>query len=497
VVFVRDSGGWSPRFVQIGISNFDYTEVRGDVRPGEQVALLGAALLQAQRQQQNDRIRSATAGPLGGGGAAGARGGGGGGGGAGSRRAEVAAVQFAETFTVALGALRANKLRSFLTMLGVVIGVAAVIAMVAIGRGAQESVNARIAALGTTLLTVSPGQVFGRGVASGTDRARLTMDDADALVRRGQTLGAVQPEMSGQAQVQYSSANTNTSIVGTTANYPEVRRFTVVAGRMFNEAENAGTQRVAVLGATVADNLGVSSPEAIVGEAIRIKGIQFIVVGVLAPKGQGSPFGNPDDQVLVPITTARFRVLGTDRIRSINVLATSEAAIPRAMGEIQAIVRREHRLRPGQADDFSIRNQADFLNTLGETTQTFTFLLAGIAAVSLLVGGIGIMNIMLVSVTERTREIGVRKALGATRSTILLQFLIEAVVLCLLGGLVGVAIGAGGAIALSKIASWNASVSPASVVLAFAFSAGVGVLFGVWPARRAARLDPITALRYE
>jgi putative ABC transport system permease protein len=406
-------------------------------------------------------------------------------------------VQFAETFTVALGALRANKLRSFLTMLGVVIGVAAVIAMVAIGRGAQESVNARIAALGTTLLTVSPGQVFGRGVASGTDRARLTMDDADALVRRGQTLGAVQPEMSGQAQVQFGSVNTNTSVVGTTANYPEVRRFTVVTGRMFNESENAGTQRVAVLGATVVDNLGVSSPEALVGEAIRIKGIQFTVVGVLAPKGQGSPFGNPDDQVLIPITTARFRVLGTDRIRSINVLATSEAAIPQAMGEIQAIVRREHRLRPGQADDFSIRNQADFLNTLGETTQTFTFLLAGIAAVSLLVGGIGIMNIMLVSVTERTREIGVRKALGATRSTILLQFLIEAVVLCLLGGLVGVAIGAGGALALSKLASWNASVSPASVVLAFAFSAGVGVLFGVWPARRAARLDPITALRYE
>jgi putative ABC transport system permease protein len=382
-------------------------------------------------------------------------------------------------------------------MLGVVIGVAAVIAMVAIGRGAQESVNARIAALGTTLLTVSPGQVFGRGVASGTDRARLTMDDADALVRRGQTLGAVQPEMSGQAQVQFGSVNTNTSVVGTTANYPEVRRFTVVTGRMFNESENAGTQRVAVLGATVVDNLGVSSPEALVGEAIRIKGIQFTVVGVLAPKGQGSPFGNPDDQVLIPITTARFRVLGTDRIRSINVLATSEAAIPQAMGEIQAIVRREHRLRPGQADDFSIRNQADFLNTLGETTQTFTFLLAGIAAVSLLVGGIGIMNIMLVSVTERTREIGVRKALGATRSTILLQFLIEAVVLCLLGGLVGVAIGAGGALALSKLASWNASVSPASVVLAFAFSAGVGVLFGVWPARRAARLDPITALRYE
>ena len=406
-------------------------------------------------------------------------------------------MQFGETFSVALGALRANKLRSFLTMLGVVIGVAAVIAMVALGRGAQQSVNERIAALGTTLLTVTPGQLFGRGVASGSDRARLTMDDAEALEQRGRHIAAVQPEMSGQAQVQYGSTNTNTSIVGTTANYPEVRRYTVAAGRMFSDAENQGSQRVAVVGAAVLQNLGVSSPEALVGEAVRIKGIQFTVVGVLAEKGQSSPFGNPDDQVLIPINTARFRVLGSDRIRSISVLAPYEDAIPQTMAEVQSILRREHRLRPGREDDFSIRNQADFLNTLGETTQTFTFLLAGIAAVSLLVGGIGIMNIMLVSVTERTREIGVRKALGATRRTILLQFLIEAVVLCLFGGMVGVLLGAATAVTLSRVAAWNASVSVGSVVMAFAFSAGVGVVFGVWPARRAAKLDPIQALRYE
>ena len=406
-------------------------------------------------------------------------------------------MQYGETFGIALDALRANKLRSFLTMLGVVIGVAAVIAMVALGRGAQQSVNERIAALGTTLLTVTPGQIFGRGVASGSDRARLTMDDAAALQARGRYIAAVQPEMSGQAQVQSGRANTNTSIVGTTANYPEVRRYTLRAGRMFTDAENQGTQRVAVLGATIAQNLGVTTAEALVGEPVRIKGIQFTVVGVLAQKGQGTAFGNPDDQVLIPINTARFRVLGTDRIRSINVLAPSEELIPQTMADVQSILRREHRLRPGDNDDFTIRNQSDFLNTLGETTQTFTFLLAGIAAVSLIVGGIGIMNIMLVSVTERTREIGVRKALGATRHTILLQFLIEAVVLCLCGGVAGVLLGAATAFTLTRVAAWNASVSLPSVILAFAFSALVGVVFGVWPARRAARLDPIQALRYE
>src|SRR5215207_102211 len=246
-------------------------------------------------------------------------------------------MQFGETFSVALGALRANKLRSFLTMLGVVIGVGAVIAMVALGRGAQQSVNERIAALGTTLLTVTPGQVFGRGVASGTDRARLTMDDAEALAQRGRFIAAVQPEMSGQAQVQYGSTNANTSIVGTTSNYLEVRRYAVQAGRMFTDAEDQASQRVAVVGTAVLQNLGVSSPEAMVGETMRIRGIQFTVWACSRRRGRSSPFGNPDDQILIPITTARFRVLGTDRIRSISVLAPSEADIPRAMADIQSI----------------------------------------------------------------------------------------------------------------------------------------------------------------
>lgn len=403
-----------------------------------------------------------------------------------------------EILSVALGALRANKLRSFLTMLGIVIGVAAVIAMVALGRGAQKAVNERIAALGTTLLTVTAGQLRGMGgFVSAEDRAPLRLSDAEALIERGTEFIAVQPEMTRNLQIQYGNQNTNSQIIGTTANYPEVRKFEIEHGRMFSNGEDQGRQRVAVLGPAVLENLGIRDPELIIGEPIRIRGTQFTVVGVLRTKGQSSPFGNPDDQVLVPIQTARFRLMGNDRLRSISVLAVNEQRIPEAMADIQRIIRREHRLAPGRPDDFTIRSQADFLSTLGETTQVFGLLLAGIAAVSLMVGGIGIMNIMLVSVTERTREIGIRKALGASRRNILVQFLIEAVVLCLVGGIIGIIIGAGGAYLLSSAFNWNTDVSGFSVMMAFAFSAIVGVVFGVWPARRASILDPIVALRYE
>ncbi len=403
-----------------------------------------------------------------------------------------------EVFAVALGALRANKLRSILTMLGIVIGVSAVIAMIALGSGAQKAVNDQIQSLGTTLLTVMPGQFQGRGgFVSMDDRARLTMKDARALEERGTSLAAVQPEMSRQLQIQYQNRNTNTQVTGTSANYLTVRKYELAAGRMFTAAEDNSKERVAVLGPEVVKNLGLEAPEALIGEPIRIRGIQFTVVGVLKSKGQASPFQNPDDQLLIPLQTARYRVIGSDRVRSISVLAASEARIPEAMADIQKILRREHRTRQGRPDDFSIRNQTDFLNIFSETTQVFTYLLAGIAAVSLLVGGIGIMNIMLVSVTERTREIGVRKALGATRLNILLQFLIEAVVLCMLGGVLGVLLGAGVASILHSSLRWNTEISPASVVLAFGFAAAVGILFGVWPARRAAKLDPILALRYE
>jgi len=405
---------------------------------------------------------------------------------------------FGETIMVALGALRANKLRSLLTMLGIVIGVAAVIAVVALGRGAQKAVNDRISALGTTLLTVSPGQAFGQGgVRTGFGSARLTMEDAKALEDRGESILAVQPEMSGQLQVQFLNKNTNTQIVGVTPNFPEVRKYELAAGRFFTTAEDNSRQRLAVVGPTVLDNLGLQTADALIGENIRIRGIQFTVIGVYKSKGQASPFNNPDDQVLIPITTARFRVLGQNRIRSISVLAPSEERIPETMAEIQKILRREHRLRQGKDDDFNTRSQADFLNTLGETTQVFALLLAGIATVSLIVGGIGIMNIMLVSVTERTREIGIRKALGATRLNIMFQFLVEAVTLCLVGGAIGVLLGTGGAAAFTKIMGWNTVVGSTAVGLAFGFSAAVGIVFGVYPARRAATMDPIVALRYE
>jgi putative ABC transport system permease protein len=404
-----------------------------------------------------------------------------------------------EIISVALGALRANKLRSLLTMLGIVIGVGAVIAVVALGSGAQQAVKDRIAALGTTLLTVSPGQQRGGGggVAIAGGQQRLTLDDAKAIDERATNLLAVQPEMRSQQQVVFGNKNASTTIIGTTPNYLEVRKYQLKVGKMFTAADDEGRQRVAVIGSAVVDNMGITAPEALIGENVRIRGTQFTVIGVLASKGQANAFQNPDDEILVPINTARFRVNGSDRLQSISALAVDEDKIPDAMADIQRVLRRQHKLRQGAPDDFQIRNQADILATTQETTEVMTYLLSGIAAVSLLVGGIGIMNIMLVSVTERTREIGIRKALGATRWNILLQFLIEAVVLCILGGVVGIGLGAGGATVMSKTAGWSTQISTTAIILAFAFSAFVGVAFGVWPARRAAVLDPITALRYE
>ncbi|HKI96037.1 MAG TPA: ABC transporter permease [Gemmatimonadales bacterium] len=401
-----------------------------------------------------------------------------------------------EVFAVALAAIRANKLRSALTMLGIVIGVAAVITMVALGAGAQKAVQERIQALGTDLLSVYAGQSFEHGVAS-ANRVSLTTEDADTLAADvGSSVKAVVPEITSNMQVQLGSQNINTTVDGTTSNYVDVNNYSVLAGRMFTRGDNDGRRRVAVIGYDIPKELN-SNGVAMIGQTILIRGIPFQVIGLLSQKGSQGGWDNPDDRILIPIQTARYRIFGSDRIRSITVQLSSPDSVNVAMINIERVMRRQHQIRPGQDNDFQIRNRAEFLATFQQTAQTFTFLLAGIAAVSLLVGGIGIMNIMLVSVTERTREIGVRKAMGATKRNILYQFLVEAMVLCLMGGLVGVLLGTGGAVALSKLANWNTLISPVSVIIAVAFSGVVGVFFGLWPAQRAAGLDPIVALRYE
>ena len=400
-----------------------------------------------------------------------------------------------ETIAVAFQSIRANKLRSVLTMLGIIIGVGAVITMVALGSGAQKAVEDRIAALGANVFTVFAGQ-GSRGGIRITDRTILSTDDYESLVRDGKLLKAVVPEMQQSLQVKYGNQNSNINVVGTTPNYLEVRNYTVPHGRMFTPGDDEARQRYAVLGAAVPRMLG-ANPAAMIHQTLQVRGINFEIIGVLSEKGSAGGWSNPDEQILIPLQTAKYRVFGSDRLRSMSVQVADGVPLEQGMVDLERILRREHRIRPGGENDFTIRNQQDILATQQQTTQVFTTLLASIAAVSLLVGGIGIMNIMLVSVTERTREIGVRKALGATRANIMLQFLVEALALCLVGGLFGILAGIGTAMALSSIMQWNTLISPIAVGVAFGFSALVGLFFGIWPARRAARLDPIVALRYE
>jgi putative ABC transport system permease protein len=402
-----------------------------------------------------------------------------------------------EIIQVALQAIRANKLRSFLTMLGIIIGVGAVITMVALGSGAQKAVQERIQALGPTLLSIYPGQAFRGGIAIDFGaRVSLTVDDADSLAAQAHYVKAVVPELTRNLQIKKGGQNSNVNIVGTTPNYATVKNYAMTAGRMFTAGEVEGRRRLAVLGSAIPDMFN-ANPAAMIGQEIQIRGIPFEIIGVLSSKGSAAGFGNPDEQVLIPLETARYRIMGTNRLRTITVDAANVQQMTLTMIEIERVLRRLHKIRPGGDNDFQIRNQSDILATFQQTTETFTYLLAGIAAVSLLVGGIGIMNIMLVSVTERTREIGVRKALGATRFNIMFQFLVEALVLCLVGGVMGIVFGAFGAVALSKIAHWNTSINFLAILVAFFFSALVGLFFGIWPARRAAALDPIVALRYE
>ncbi len=400
-----------------------------------------------------------------------------------------------EIWKVALTAIRANKLRSFLTMLGIIIGVGAVITMIALGTGAQKAVQDQIQALGSNLLTVMPGQSFMRGVAS-EQRVSLTVDDANEVRSSARNIVAVMPEISRSLQAKMGNQNANIQVTGTVPEYFPNRAYTVTAGRAFTAGDDEARRRVALLGAAVPDIFNRNGA-AMIGQTLQLRGVPFEIIGVLSGKGAQNSFQNPDEQIFIPLNTARYRTHGTDRVRSFSVKVNDAANMNIAMIEIERAIRRTHKIRPSADNDFQIRNQADLLNTFQQTTQTFTGLLAGIAAVSLLDGGIGIMNIMLVSVTERTREIGVRKALGATRGAILYQFLVEALVLCMVGGLLGVLFGAGGAWAMSKFFQWNTLISPYSVALAFLFSFTVGLFFGIWPARRASMLDPIVALRYE
>jgi putative ABC transport system permease protein len=401
-----------------------------------------------------------------------------------------------EIFLVAIAAVRANVLRSFLTTLGIVIGVGAVITMVALGEGAQQRVEAQIQRMGTDVLTIRPAQASFGGVATG-ENSRLYVSDAEALIVDGGGTITVAPEISQRLQVTLARFNTNSEILGTWPTYFDIYNMPLAFGRSFEWGEVEGRRRVAVVGHEIPERLGTPAP-LLVGRTIQVRGTPFEVVGVLEEKGEMG-FVRPDQMIFIPVTTAQYRVFGgRDRLRSILAkVETGPAEMGAAYDVIDATLRREHRLPPGSTADFEIRNSADLLSSFAETNRAFTFLLAGIAAVSLLVGGIGIMNIMLVSVTERTREIGVRKALGATRTNILFQFMVESLVLCILGGIMGVFFGWGGATLLSRLAEWDTSISTGSVVVALAFSAGIGLFFGIWPAQRAAKLDPIVALRYE
>jgi putative ABC transport system permease protein len=401
---------------------------------------------------------------------------------------------FGEIVIVALQSIRANLFRAVLTMLGIIIGVGAVITMLAAGAGAQKRIDDQIAALGANILTVNAAQFFAGGISR--DRQTLVVDDVDALLSDSRYLDAVVPETGGRGQLKLDSLNTNARLVGTTASYAEVFNYKVAHGRFFVPAEDEQRARVVVLGSDIPERLEADATT-LVGKTIALNGQPFEIIGILESVGGG--FGNqsPDFGALIPLRTAEQRVLGREEIDNISVRVKPGASMERAMVDIERVLRRQHKIAPGTANDFSIVDRREFLDTQQEAQQTFTMLLASIAGVRLIVGGIGIMNIMLVSVTERTREIGIRMALGATRFSIMLQFLVESVTLCVLGGGLGILLGIGAARALSRFAGWEVFVSPESVGLASAFSVGVGLFFGIMPARRASRLDPIEALRYE
>lgn len=398
-----------------------------------------------------------------------------------------------EMILVALQSVGTNLFRAFLTMLGIIIGVASVITMIAIGSGAKAAVDQEIDALGASVLSIRAGSFMRMGVAK--SGAMLTIKDAEAVAEGVPSVVGVVPEIAGQLQIKLGNRNENLRVAGVSANFPSVQGYTLSSGRIFTNADDASRRARAVLGAAVPAKLG-SSEEAILGQTIYIKGMAFEVIGVLREKG-ASGFRNVDEQLWIPFSTGRYRIFGVPQLDSISAQMAPGITVEQSIVNIEQVLRREHQIQPGKDNDFNIADPRQFFNVREAAANIFAILLAGIASISLVVGGIGIMNIMLVSVTERTREIGIRKALGASRRNILLQFVVEAVVLCLLGGAGGVALGMGITGLIARVAGWNMAISPMAVALALGFSASVGLFFGIWPARKAARLDPVEALRYD
>jgi putative ABC transport system permease protein len=389
-----------------------------------------------------------------------------------------------------------NTMRTALTTLGILIGVASVTVMVAVGQGAQQQVHEQIGSLGSNLIVVVPGNFTQGGVSQGAGTfSRLTLEDVEAIDRNGTLLAAVSPVIMTRTQVIGPAGNWRTSVQGVDADYEQIREWAVTDGAFFTAEDVFARRKVALLGKTVADALFPG--ESAVGRRIQVRDTLLDVMGVLAPKGQMSSGQDQDDVVLLPYTTAQARLSGQARIPQILVSAASTADLPAAQEEVKAALRDAHGLAPGDDDDFTVRDQTQIAEAAAGATRIMTMLLAAIASISLLVGGIGVMNIMLVSVTERTREIGIRMAIGARDSDVMVQFLVESVVLSLLGGLAGAAAGIGGAALLAHFTGWTVSVPPSTIALALGFSGAIGVFFGFQPARKAAALNPIQALRYE
>ena len=405
-------------------------------------------------------------------------------------------MNFSEFLGVSLNSLLANKVRSFLTMLGIIIGVAAVITMISLGQGAKKAVADRLEALGTNLIYIRSGAPHMRGVRSAAGEVeRLDEKDLKKLKAECTAVDYVIPELNGNRQVIYGNQNWNTTIIGTSPEYMELRNYIINNGANFTNHDINGLKRVAIIGPTVAENLfGNINP---VGQVIRIGRLRFEVIGVTETKGASGGFQDFDDVIIVPYTTAQKRIFGSDNLSRFIAHLKDESMLKTAYLEIEKTLRKSHRLRTDQDNDFFIQSQSDFASAREETTNTLTYLLAGVALVSLLVGGIGIMNIMLVSVTERTREIGVRMAIGARRRDILMQFILESISLSLLGGIIGILAGAGGSFVLTEFFGWSTFIPPEAVALSFGFAFMVGIFFGIYPARKASLLDPIEALRYE